>query len=209
MKIKRFPLGTLWTNCYVLSEETGNAVVVDPGGPAEDVLAYLDSEKLALQWILLTHGHGDHIMGIGDLRARSAHGVAIGEDDAECLTDANANLSTHMGGETCFEQADRRLKDGDVLEVGGLRIEVLHTPGHTRGGLCYYVHEQEDALLISGDTLFARSVGRSDLPGGDESILIDSLRKLAALPDSLRVYPGHGPDTTIGEERALNPFWPR
>lgn len=209
MKIKRFPLGMLWTNCYVVSSETGDTVVVDPGGPAEEVCEYLRAENLHLRWVLLTHGHGDHIMGVGEVRADASSGVAIGDDDADCLTDARANLSGHMGAQAVFASADRRLRDGETLEVGKMRIDVIHTPGHTQGGLCFYITEGDQAILLSGDTLFARSIGRSDLPGGSEAVLIDSLRKLADLPDSLPVYPGHGPDTTIGEERELNPFWPR
>lgn len=209
MKLKRFPLGMLWTNCYVVSGNSGETVVVDPGGPTEEVQAYLDQEKLSLEWVLLTHGHGDHIFGVGELRGRAKKGVAISEGDAGCLTSASQNLSKHMGQAIDFAPAEHILMDGEKLQVGGMTIEVIHTPGHTPGGCCFYVTEGEESILLSGDTLFARSIGRSDLPGGDEGTLIHSLEKLARLPDSLRVYPGHGPDTTIGDERALNPFWPR
>lgn len=199
----------LWTNCYVISSESGEAVVVDPGGPTEEVRKYLADEKLELAWVLLTHGHGDHIFGVGSLRSLSKNGVAIAEGDAGCLVNSRENLSGHMGQDTEFEAAERLLKDGDVLDVDGMKIEVILTPGHTRGGCCYYMTEGDDSLLISGDTLFARSIGRTDLPGGDEATLMKSLERLAGFPDSLRVYPGHGPDTTIGEERMLNPYWPR
>ena len=209
MKLKRFPLGMLWTNCYVVSSSSGETVVVDPGGPTEEVQAYLEQEKLTLEWVLLTHGHGDHIFGVGELRGLAKKGVGISEDDADCLTSASQNLSKHMGQAVDFAPAEHMLADGEKIAVGEMTIEVIHTPGHTLGGCCFYVTEGEEAILLSGDTLFARSVGRSDLPGGDEGTLIRSLEKLARFPDSLRVYPGHGPDTTIGDERALNPFWPR
>ena len=212
MKLKRFPLGMLWTNCYVVSSSSGETVVVDPGGPTEEVRAYLEQEKLSLEWVLLTHGHGDHILGVGELHGLAKKGVAISEEDADCLTSASQNLSQHMGQAASFPPAEHMLRDGEKIAVGGMTIEVIHTPGHTPGCCCFYVTEgEEDAekILLSGDTLFARSVGRSDLPGGDEGTLIHSLEKLARFPDSLRVYPGHGPDTTIGDERNLNPFWPR
>lgn len=209
MHIKRFPLGMLWTNCYVVYSDTKDAVVVDPGGPTGEVQDFLDREGLALRWVLLTHGHGDHIFGVGEIRRLATEGVAIHSEDAECLTNAKENLSGELGQSAVFDSADRLLKDGDVLTVGGMTIQVIFTPGHTLGGCCYYVTEGDEALLLSGDTLFARSVGRSDLLGGNEGVLLDSLKKLADLPDSLQVYPGHGPDTTIGEERRLNPFWPR
>lgn len=209
MQVSRFPLGMLWTNCYVIYGETKDAIVVDPGGPAAEVRDFLRDRGLVLRWILLTHGHGDHIMGLGDLRDISSNGVAIHAEDADCLMDAGENLSRELGHPVTFKAADLLLKDGDELTVGEMKIRVIYTPGHTRGGSCFYITEGADALLVSGDTLFARSVGRSDLPGGDESVLLDSLLKLNDFPDVLPVYPGHGPDTTIGEEKRLNPFWPR
>ncbi|MDR3331386.1 MAG: MBL fold metallo-hydrolase [Synergistaceae bacterium] len=208
MMIKHFPLGSLWTNCYVISGG-GEAVVVDPGGPAGEVSEYLDKNELKLRRILLTHGHADHIMGLGELRSLAPDGVAIHAGDAGCLTSANENLSAHMGNSASFEPAEHLLRDGEILTAGDMKIEVIHTPGHTRGGCCFYVKGGSDELLISGDTLFARSVGRTDLPGGDGGVLIESLAKLAGFNDSLKVYPGHGPSTTIGDERRLNPFWPR
>ena len=113
-----------------------------------------------------------------------------------------------MGMPVSFGSANRLLKDGELISLGSINIKVIHTPGHTRGGCCFYVTEGSEALLLSGDTLFARSIGRSDLPGGDEGVLIESLRKLAGFADSLAVFPGHGPWTTIGDEKRLNPFWP-
>lgn len=209
MNIRRFPLGFLWTNCYVVWDDTKEAIVVDPGGDTTELREFLKAEGLSLRWIMLTHGHGDHLMGVGELREFASEGVAIHAEDADCLSNASQNLSGSMGQPAIFDRAERLLKDGEVISVGSMKVTVIHTPGHTRGGCCFYVEKGSEALLLSGDTLFARSVGRTDLPGGDERVLLQSLQKLENMADNIRVYPGHGPDTTIGEERALNPFWPR
>jgi glyoxylase-like metal-dependent hydrolase (beta-lactamase superfamily II) len=184
-------------------------VVVDPGGPTDEVRGYVAENSLRLKRILLTHGHGDHIMGLGEVRGMAEDGVSIHPQDACCLTDASANLSSMMGSSAEFAAADSPLEDGESIEIDGMNILVIYTPGHTRGGCCFYATEGPDALLISGDTLFARSVGRTDLPGGDEPALLRSLQKLEKFGDGVPVYPGHGPSTTLGEERRLNPFWPR
>ena len=114
-----------------------------------------------------------------------------------------------MGGDIKVPAPEKLLKDGDELTAGSLKITVIHTPGHTEGGVCLLIADGDDKILMSGDTLFARSIGRSDLPGGDEEALIASLAKLDPLPDKMRVYPGHGPETTIGAEKTYNPYWPR
>ncbi len=209
MKIKRFALGPLWTNCYLIWDSNGDGIVVDPGGPAQDVEDYIRDNDIRIHWIILTHGHGDHIGGVADLRNFAENGVAIHYEDAECLTDANKNLSAFMGASTELSSADKMLADGDQLKAGELNISVIYTPGHTKGGICLLITDGEEQILVSGDTLFARSIGRSDLPGGDEDTLIESLKRLDFLPDKLRVFPGHGPETTIGEEKQYNPYWPR
>ncbi|MDR1651934.1 MAG: MBL fold metallo-hydrolase [Synergistaceae bacterium] len=209
MDIKRFQLGSLWTNCYVVWGVTKDAFAADPGGPADEVKDFIEKNGLKLRKILLTHGHGDHIMGLGEIRGMASEGVAIHSKDADCLTNPSKNLSSMIGYPSSFSGADTILSDGDVLSVGEMTIKVIASPGHTEGGCCFLVTEGESVLLISGDTLFARSVGRTDLPGGDDEELTRSLRKLADLHDDIPVYPGHGPSTTIGAERRLNPFWPR
>jgi glyoxylase-like metal-dependent hydrolase (beta-lactamase superfamily II) len=209
VKIECFQVGELWTNCYVVSNEGHDAIVVDPGGPMKEVISYIERNGLRVARIMLTHGHGDHIMGLGEIRALATGGVCVQIEDAGCLVNASKNLSAMMGRSSEFKEADSLLSDGDSIQIGGMKIEVIHTPGHTRGSCCFYITEGTDVLLISGDTLFARSVGRTDLPGGDEATLVESLKKLEYLPDSLIVYPGHGPSTVLGEERKLNPYWPR
>lgn len=209
MRIKKFAVGPYWTNCYVVCSEGKDAVVVDPGGPMREVKDFLNARGLNLKWVLITHGHPDHIAGTAEIRALASEGVAIHALDAPCLTGGDKALSLMMGTPEAVGAADCLLSDGDVIEAGEMKIRVIFTPGHTRGGCCFYITEGSQELLISGDTLFARSIGRTDLPGGDEDELYRSLERLSPFTDSLAVYPGHGPDTTIGDERRLNPFWPR
>lgn len=209
MRIKRFALGMLMTNCYVVYSDTKDAIVVDPGGPAAELKDFMENEGLTLRMVLLTHGHVDHLHGLGEIREIASDGVGVHPADSACVTSAKHNLSEKMGDPVAFEPAERMLADGDEIDIGGMKIRVIHTPGHTVGGCCFLITEGEDSLLLSGDTLFAESVGRSDLPGGDEGVLNESLMKLSYLPDSLAVYPGHGPATTIGHEKKRNPFWPR
>lgn len=208
MHVKRFPLGALWTNCYLIWDENNDGFVVDPGGPAEAVEDFIRTNDIRIHWIVLTHGHSDHLGGIAQLRNLSENGIAIHTDDAECLTNPERNLSAYSDNPIELASAERLLNDGDKLKIGKMTLDVIHTPGHTPGGICIIVSEGDTKFLLSGDTLFARSIGRSDLPGGDELVLTDSLRKLTVFPDSLRVFPGHGPETTIGEERLYNPYWP-
>ncbi len=209
MKIKRFALGTLWTNCYLIWDSNGDGFIVDPGGPAEDVESFIRDNDILIHWIILTHGHADHIGGIQELRNLSENGVGIHYEDSDCLTDANKNLSSFMETPITIPAAERELSDKDSLTVGTMEIEIIHTPGHTPGGICLLVTDADDHILLTGDTLFAKSVGRSDLPGGNENVLFESLKKLEYLPDNLKVYPGHGPETSIGTEKQHNPYWLR
>lgn len=208
MEIKRFPLGTLWTNCYLIWDDNGDGFVVDPGGPAQDVVDYVRSKDIKVHMIVVTHGHADHIGGVDMLRGIAKEGVAIHEEDAACLTSPAKNLSLCMGAEIRTSAAETILHDGDRLKAGKMTLDIIHTPGHTLGGVCILVSDGDEKILISGDTLFARSIGRSDLPGGDEDTLIESLKKLDGFPDDMRVFPGHGPETTIGAEKMYNPYWP-
>jgi glyoxylase-like metal-dependent hydrolase (beta-lactamase superfamily II) len=227
MEMRRFALGALWTNGYLVWTEERRGIFIDPGGDVSEVEAWLREKDIVLEAILLTHGHADHIAGVEGLRKGRGIPVAIHLLDAPKLSAATENLSAFMGNPLVCGGAELLLEDGMTLEIAGLSIHVLHTPGHTEGCCCFLVEEQrplpkgatglswpnsqqrKETLLFSGDTLFAQSVGRTDLPGGDEATLLSSLKKLARLPDELRVLPGHGPETTIGRERESNPFWPR
>lgn len=209
MNIQRFPLGEIWTNCYIVWDSKGIGFIVDPGGYAECVAEFIRDNHIEVEYILLTHGHADHLGGIQEVRNLAQYGVAIHTEDADCLTDARKNLSAAMGHSFVLSSADKLLSDGEHLQIGDLGVEIIHTPGHTIGGVCYYIKDESDEILICGDTLFYRSIGRTDLPDGNELTLINSLRKLERFNDELKVYPGHGPSTTIGEEKKLNPYWPR
>ncbi|MDO4987505.1 MAG: MBL fold metallo-hydrolase [Synergistes sp.] len=209
MNIKRFPLGALWTNCYIIWDENKDGFIVDPGGSADEVRDFVALNGIKVHLILLTHGHTDHIGGVCDVRDLAKCGVAVHVEDADCLTNADRNLSSIFDVPFTIKEAEKLLSDGDVLEIGTLKLKVIHTPGHTPGGICVVVSDADESVLISGDTLFARSVGRSDLPGGDEDTLYDSLKRLVGLPKDMRVLPGHGAETTIGTEERFNPYWPR
>lgn len=205
MKIEKFVTGIISTNCYlVIDEETKQTVVIDPAACPSYLMGHIKSEGLQVEAILLTHGHFDHIMGIGDLRREFPVPVYAHEGDRETLLDPSLNLSISYTDGYTFDGATY-VRDGQTLELAGASFQVIHTPGHTPGGVCYYLENEK--VLFSGDTLFQNSVGRTDFPNSSMSDLIRSLReKVMALPDDVKVYPGHMGETTIGHERKHNPF---
>ena len=198
-------VGPIQTNVYFLTnEETGETLIFDPGDEAQKLKATVEKYKLKPAAILLTHGHVDHILAINDLRA--AYGIPLyaGEKEQELLDRIEWNHSAVFGFPTRLK-ADHWVKEGDLLSLGGFRLKVLETPGHSAGSVCYY--DAENGLLFSGDTLFCESYGRTDLPTGSETDMQRSIRRLLTeLPPDTQVFPGHEGFTTVAHERMSNPL---
>lgn len=206
MKIEKFVTGIISTNCYIVSnEETKETVIIDPANLSKAMIGYIEEEKLAIKAILLTHAHFDHIMGIEQVLERYGEmPVYVEESDLELLHTPELNESTVYTNGYSYAGGDV-IHDGDVLHLIGEDFQVIHTPGHTQGGVCYYV--AKEGVLFSGDTLFCCSVGRSDFATSSTSALIRSIReKLFLLPDETKVFPGHMGSTSIGNEKVNNPF---
>lgn len=202
MTIRCLPLGALQANCYLLSDEEGATAVIDPGDEAGTILETVRAGELAVEAILLTHAHFDHILAADELRRETGAPVYVYETDAPALADPRRSLTVLAKGGVGPLRADHLLKDGEELRVGRLAVSVLHTPGHTPGSCCFLCGD----ALFSGDTLFAGSIGRTDFPGGDDQAMAASLRMLAALEPGIRVFPGHGESTTLSKERMENPY---
>ncbi len=201
MKVSYYPLGAYQANCVVLSDENGSLVVIDPGDEAPRLLARLQESGETVVAILLTHAHFDHLLAVRELQEVTGAPLYVHAADAVALS--NTALSLIPPSRLPYPlTADRLLNDGDTVTAGKLVLEVLHTPGHTPGSCCYRCGD----LLVTGDTLFRGSVGRTDFPGGSTAALFNSLRRLAALPATLRVIPGHGEETTLDCERRCNPY---
>jgi hydroxyacylglutathione hydrolase len=209
MKIDCLILGGYQTNCYVLRKDNAaqDCLIIDPGLEADELLEFLDGQKLNPLAVVLTHGHIDHIAGVTALRNQFPETrLYIHKLDAEMLSKPMINLSLMTGGAFTTEPEDVSLQEGDIIDLAGIKLLVLHTPGHTPGGISLY--SEQGGIVFVGDTLFADSIGRTDFPGGSMSKLLKSVReKLFTLPEETRVYPGHGPATTIAAEKAHNPFF--
>ena len=191
------------TNCYIVQdEETKETMVIDPGGDVDKIVEMLNTIHAKVKYILLTHCHGDHIAGVNELKQRVGGKILIHRLDEEGLRDPNVNLAEYVGLGRVIVQADARLDDGDLIHVGNLEFKILHTPGHTKGGISIY--SEEEKLLFSGDTLFRGSWGRTDLPTSSFEDIIKSItEKLMVLPEDTIVYPGHGKSTMIKEEEPI------
>ena len=205
LKIKSWAVGPFEVNVYLVwCTESLEALLIDPGGETERVLDFARQEGLTIRYILNTHGHVDHIAENAVAKEKTGAELLIHEDDHPMLARAEHNLSLYFEAPVVSPKADRFLHDGDTLALGSLTFSIAHTPGHSPGSICLMV----GGIVIAGDTLFFRGIGRTDLPGGSMETLEHSIReKLYTLPDETIVYSGHGPQTTIGEERRENPFF--
>ena len=206
IEIKSMTLGMVATNCYlIINKETKEALLIDPADNALRISNVIEENVCTLKAILLTHGHFDHIMALNELKKRYNVPVYAHEEEEDVLKQSSLNMSG-MIGQIYTTQPDIYVKDGEHLKLAGLDIIVLHTPGHTKGGVCYYLPEEK--VLMSGDTLFHCSIGRTDFPTGSMSQLVRSVKEqLFVLPDDVQVYPGHDSVTSIGYEKQYNPFF--
>lgn len=205
MILEHLVVGELGTNCYIVGcPETKEAVVIDPGGNVDSIIAKIAELKLQVRYIINTHGHYDHILGNKSVKEHTQADILIHELDADYLKKPALSLSSYFGEISANVPANRLLHEDEIINIGkSVSLKVIHTPGHTPGGISLLAGKN----LFSGDTLFAGSVGRTDLPGGSMENLIAGIKtKLLHLDDDIIVYPGHGPFTTIGDEKTNNPY---
>lgn len=204
MKVQSIVVGAFGVNCYVVTDDARRALIVDPGADTESVAQVIERQRLTVMAYLVTHGHMDHVSALADLAGLYPAPIAMHPKDAAWAFSDRNEMLPHYAEPVRPPRIERALEDGQNWEDGLFRYRVLATPGHSPGGVCFHFPDQQ--VLFTGDTLFAGSVGRTDLTGGDDALLNASLRVLAGLPDATTVFPGHGPETTIGQEKATNPF---
>ncbi len=206
MEVLGLSVGSIAANCYLCwCTETAEAVIVDPGAEAQRILHLMDQHKLHVLMIMLTHFHFDHVMAAAEVRTATLAPIAIHRSDAAFLARQPEFFQMLVGYKLSGIQADILLEDGSNIYFGNESLTVVLTPGHSPGGICLY--SERSNVLLSGDTLFRQGIGRTDFPDGDSDTLVTSIRtRLFTLPETTSVYPGHGPSTTIGVEKRLNPF---
>ena len=205
MILETLIVGALQVNCYILgSEATKEVVVIDPGSNGDKIMQLIDEMGLKLKYIINTHAHFDHIGGNAALQSKTGAKIIIHEEDSILLDKLRKQADVFGYEVTPSPPADILVKEGDTIEFGDMKLDVIHTPGHTPGGISLKV----DNIIFTGDTLFNNSIGRTDLPGGSFEHIIYSIKeKLFCFDDGVKVYPGHGEDTTIGNEKKYNPYF--
>jgi glyoxylase-like metal-dependent hydrolase (beta-lactamase superfamily II) len=203
MLIKSISVGPLQVNCFIIADDVSkDAVVIDPGDEPDMIIDIIKKNGLTVQYIICTHGHFDHVGAVSDLKKETGAKVVLHKDELEIYS-AALDMAAFWGYDIGRPpEPDMLLKDGDAVEFGRIRLEVLHTPGHSPGCICLY----GNGILLTGDTIFAGSVGRTDLYGGDEKKLKESFKRLMLLPENIRALPGHGPETSIAREKHENMF---
>jgi hydroxyacylglutathione hydrolase len=204
MVLIRLVVGPLQVNCFILADETTkDAVIIDPGDDAADILKIVKDKGLSVKYIVNTHGHFDHVGANREIKEATGALLLIHEGDAPMLAHTTRQAASFGLNSEPSPQPDRYVKHGDMITAGEVSLKVLHTPGHTPGGISLL----EQGMVFTGDALFAGSIGRTDFPGGDLMTLLRSIKtNLMTLPDDTKVFSGHGPASTIGEERRENPF---
>ena len=204
MILEILELGPYFVNCFIIGDsESKMGAIIDPGFDADKIISFVQRYGLSIDKIIITHGHADHIGALDEIRKYFKAPVMIGEKDAIMLSDPAENLSGFSGERVYTDPPEKVLREGDNIEIGKYKFMVLETPGHTQGSISLYGH----GVVFTGDALFLGSIGRTDFPGSSHETLLSSIEnKLLILPDDTIVYSGHGPDTTIGQEREFNPF---
>ncbi len=203
MVIKKYVIGAFSVNCYLLADEVSKTcAIIDAGDVCKELETEIAQNGYDVKYLIFTHGHFDHIGGAYHYAKKYGAKVLVHSSDAACLSDERANFTYPAPYDFVPYQADVLLEDGDIIEIGNIKLEVIHTPGHTRGGVTLYA----DGVAFSGDTLFYRSIGRTDFAGGSFDELSLSVKRLYTLPQNTVVYPGHGCHTTISDEMIKNPY---
>ena len=205
LELQQCVLGPVYTNCYIAkNKETGEALIIDPADSPSKIELKVNAMGARPVAVLLTHGHFDHIMGVEAVREKYQIPVYACRQEEEMLREPSINMTVHYG-QGCSIVPDVFLEDLDVIRLAGFSVQMIHTPGHTKGSCCYYL--KDERVLFSGDTLFCGSVGRTDFPGGSTAEIVRSLHKLVdSLPEETEVFPGHDASTSIGYEKRYNPF---